>query len=252
MATIEQSVTLLRRNKRALVEAINQLGFADVDETTRVSLFPQLIRWANGLLDVNVACRRKSDGKHFYFTIDEWESLSATEQSTMLLRGVRLRAMSYSIIIALAPCGSMYWAGQSAANLNTGYTYAFRTCEDIRADTEAIVTFFTGKTLNNVEGSPAASAAINYRAFTEEQDGIEDETKWALPSVKLALIMYHYKLQVNAVLEKVGGTAISTGGHWTCNSYNAADAYIQNMGVGSTYNSTKSSTNGVVRPIAVE
>lgn len=44
----EQSVTLLRQNKRKQVAALNALGFASVTVETRASLFDDYIKWARG------------------------------------------------------------------------------------------------------------------------------------------------------------------------------------------------------------
>lgn len=63
MASKEQSVTLLRRNKRAQVEALNSLGF-NLTEGARAADFPMFIKWGAGLLDVTVAANRKSDNKN--------------------------------------------------------------------------------------------------------------------------------------------------------------------------------------------
>lgn len=62
MASNEQSVTLLRMNKRAQVEALNSLGF-NLTEGARASQFPELVKWAAGLLDITLAANRKRDSK---------------------------------------------------------------------------------------------------------------------------------------------------------------------------------------------
>ena len=62
MATNEQSVTLLRINKRAQVDALNSLGY-DLTVGARASEFPDLVRWAAGLLDLTIAANRKSDNR---------------------------------------------------------------------------------------------------------------------------------------------------------------------------------------------
>lgn len=59
MASNEQSVTLLRRNKVAQVAALNALGF-NLAESARAADFPMYLKWGSGLLDVNIAANRKT------------------------------------------------------------------------------------------------------------------------------------------------------------------------------------------------
>lgn len=62
--TNEQSATLLRLNKQAQVAALNAVGFSDITENSRASEFGQRIKWAAGLLDLNLACNRISDNSN--------------------------------------------------------------------------------------------------------------------------------------------------------------------------------------------
>lgn len=62
--TNEQSATLLRLNKQAQVVALNAVGFSDITENSRASEFGQRIKWAAGLLDLNLACNRISDNSN--------------------------------------------------------------------------------------------------------------------------------------------------------------------------------------------
>lgn len=81
--TNEQSATLLRLNKQAQVAALNAVGFSDVTENSRASEFGQRIKWAAGLLDLNLACNRISDNSKWYFTREEWDSLTVTNQTVV-------------------------------------------------------------------------------------------------------------------------------------------------------------------------
>ena len=69
--TNEQSATLLRLNKQAQVAALNAVGFSDITENSRASEFGQRIKWAAGLLDLNLACNRISDNSKWYFTRED-------------------------------------------------------------------------------------------------------------------------------------------------------------------------------------
>lgn len=65
MASNQQNITGLLLAKREQVKALQDLGFADITESSRASLFAERIRWAAGLLDIRVAADRKRDGKKF-------------------------------------------------------------------------------------------------------------------------------------------------------------------------------------------
>jgi hypothetical protein len=135
--------------------------------------------------------------------------------------------------------------------MDEGMDYAYRECVNERYDTETIQKYFSGQTLNNVEGSPAATLALSYRAWTDDE-GFSDETQWCLMSVRVALVIYRYKQEINAVLTKIGGQEIGSVAHWTCNSIDSSTSYSINMGYGAIAATTKSSGSCTVRPIAVE
>ena len=59
MASNQQNITGLLLAKREQVKALQDLGFADITESSRASLFAERIRWAAGLLDIRVAADRK-------------------------------------------------------------------------------------------------------------------------------------------------------------------------------------------------
>lgn len=74
----------------------------DITESSRASLFAERIRWAAGLLDIRVAADRKRDGKKFYFTVSEWQTIdNASRSEEFLLRGLRIRADGLSFVMAM-------------------------------------------------------------------------------------------------------------------------------------------------------
>lgn len=254
MSSKEQSVTLLRRNKDAIVAAFNHIGMESVTASTRASMYPELVKWAHGLLDVCVACRRKSDGRHFYFTAQEWQSLTADEQETMLIRGVRLRAEGRTVIISMAEGPACKWSGSATVPFVTTYDSdkLLRTYWKARYETEFIAEYFAGKTLNDIEGAPAAEAALAYRAFTKESDGLEDDTLWAVPTQAALLLIHKYKLEINALLGSLGGKQFASGTYWSICIDGLWYAYYLNMGNGYYGSSGRTTNNYIVRPIAVE
>lgn len=108
MASNEQSVTLLRRNKRAVVEGLKSNGYA-VDENLRMSDVPRLVRMGAGLLDISVACLRVSDGQEFFLTVGEWRNLTNEQKGRLARRGLRVRAYGDSFIIAADQYPAMTW-----------------------------------------------------------------------------------------------------------------------------------------------
>lgn len=256
MASYEQSVSLLRQNKRAQVEAVRELGFSDVTVETRASLFPMMVRWAAGLLDITVAVRYKGEGANtganMYFSLDEWGAMSSSERSDYVLRGLRLRAESLCLIIALSQ-QTLKWgvltAVLGATNATPPTLYHMN---DSRSETEKIAAHNEGQSNANCTGSPAAEFALNFRAFTESYAGFADQTQWSIPSMKHLLLMYKYRNEINEALQIVGSDTISSTTYWTCCQHSASNAYRISMANGQISYINKSTSANVVRPVAVE
>ena len=104
--TNEQSATLLRLNKQAQVKALQEVGFADLNEFSRASEFALRIKWAAGLLDLCLACNRISDNSKAYFTVAEWSSLTLANKQLYIKRGLRIRAHGRSFVIAAQEASS--------------------------------------------------------------------------------------------------------------------------------------------------
>ncbi len=97
MSTKEQSATLLRLNKQEQVKSLaGGRLLADITENSRASEFPNRIKWATGLLDMRVACNRISDNSKWYFTREEWNSLTPANKLKFIRRGLCIRAHSQS------------------------------------------------------------------------------------------------------------------------------------------------------------
>jgi hypothetical protein len=253
MASNEQSVTLLRKNKRAQIDALNSLGFS-LTEGARASEFPQLVKWASGFLDATVAAVRKSDGKNFYFTVDEWKSLSATEQGLFLLRGVRVRACATSFIIAADTIQNKTWGSNKTVSdchsFSGGvglYTY-FNAYEE----TKIIAAAYENVSANGVIGAPAAEAALAYKAFNADADGMDDTSQWCLPTAAHLMIMFRFATEINSVFIAVWSNdyILQQIKHWSCCQWDSSSAYRQYLSSGSMYVDGKTTT-GAVRPICL-
>lgn len=131
MASKEQSVTLLRRNKEAVVEGLGSNGYT-VDENLRMSDVARLIRMGAALLDITVACVRVSDGQEFFLTVAEWQNLTNDQKGKLVRRGLRVRAYGDSFIIAADSYPARSWG--DSVTLTTEYK-AFTQGSDGMEDT---------------------------------------------------------------------------------------------------------------------
>lgn len=122
MASNQQNITGLLLAKREQVKALHDLGFADITESSRASLFAERIRWAAGLLDIRVAADRKRDGKKFYFTVEEWQTIdNAGRSEEFARRGLRIRADGLSFVMALQYYNNKAWGSRSTVTDLTSF-----------------------------------------------------------------------------------------------------------------------------------
>ncbi|WP_290393352.1 MULTISPECIES: hypothetical protein [Muribaculaceae] len=251
MSTFEQSVSLLRQNKRAIVATLNELGFTEVTADTRASLFPMYVKWAKGLLDITVAAREKSTGNHAYFSLEEYKAMDNAARSAYLIRGVRLRANATCIVIALIQ-QSLKWGYPSAVvGATTQTSPVFMKFGDARRETELIRAHCEGLSNGDVNGAPAAEFCLDYRAF-DATNGVEDTTEWSLPAMSHLFLINRYRNELNEAFNVIGADTLSSGSYWSCCQQAAGAAYSLNMACGSWDNSNKSTSTLSVRPIAVE
>lgn len=256
MASNEQSVTLLRRNKVAQVEALNALGFK-LSESARAADFPMYLKWGSGLLDVNVAANRKSDNKKFFFTKEEWQSLSETEKANFLLRGIRVRAHGASFVVGFVLLTARRWGPniqvEDAHNVtNKRDLYKWW---DAYNETVKVRNFLQGKSDDNCAGAPAAEAALAYKAFTLASDGIEDDSQWCLPAPAHAHLMFRYVNDINDLIIATLGSdyCIKKEQIWTCLQYvDATYVYRMNFTSGEMYVVNRATTDCSIRVICLE
>ena len=252
----EQSVTLLRLNKRKQVSALNDAGFSGVTATTRASLFPNYIKWAGGLLDLSVAIVRISDGERFYLSIQEWESLTNENKALFVKLGVRVRAEGENFIVAAVAPGTYAWGSNKDVTTMTNYSQTSATnfygLNDALEFTNRIKTYYGTATANNVTGAPAAKAALDFKAFALATDGIDDTCEWCLPTVKHAMILYRYRTAINDVFRRAWSSdnIVTTSTLWTCIECSANNAWTVSMSSGAVSDQTKV-TAYTVRPITL-
>lgn len=239
MSTKEQSVTLLRKNKREQAAAFNAVGLKHVTENSRASEFGKYIKWAGGLLDICLAVQRYDDKTYHYFTREEWDSLTNANKSKFIKRGIRVRAYGHSFILAATDCtsaeGGMTLAWGNRVNVgeldNRSLGAAYNDFAGA-ANTEAIIAQLSGTTgSQNVNGAPAAEAAVAYKAYTQEFDGIEDTSDWHLPGLGVLITIYRCKEQIQEALEYFWSaecklsTNDNTHYYWSSTEFDASSSF---------------------------
>lgn len=255
MASNEQSVTLLRHNKVAQVEALNALGF-NLTESARAADFPMYLKWGSGLLDVNIAANRKTDNKKFFFTKEEWQSLTESEKGNFLLRGIRVRAHGVSFVMGLVLLTARRWG----PNLKVDQAHDVLLRRDLYKwwdaynETVKVRDFLQGKTDSNCTGAPAAEAAMTYKAYTLASDGIEDDSRWCLPTPGHAHLMFRYVNEINDIIMVALGSdyCIKNETIWTCLQYDAINVYRLGFASGEMYVVNGATTDHSVRAICLE
>ena len=255
MSTKEQSVTLLRKNKREQAAAFNAVGLKHVTENSRASEFGKYIKWAGGLLDICLAVQRYDDKTYHYFTREEWDSLTNANKAKFIKRGIRVRAYGHSFILAATDCTNaesetaLAWGNrvnvEELDNRSLGTAYNDFAGAD---NTELIIAQLSGTTgSQNVVGAPAAEAAKAYKAYTQEFDGIEDTSDWHLPGLGVLITIYKCKEQVQEALEyfwsaecKLSSNS-NTHYYWSSTEYNPDMAFAFSNHWGSIYVNNKES-----------
>ena len=109
------------------------------------------------------------------------------------------------------------------------------TCFTGKEDTHLILDALKGTNSNGVEGAPAAEAAVAYKAFTLDGDGLEDDTEWFLPSSGQMMIMYRYRDQINEMLHAFWSSdsmLLTDKYYWTSTYYDTTNAWTCNLNTG--------------------
>ena len=104
-------------------------------------------------------------------------------------------------------------------------------------NTELIIAAQAGTTgADGVTGVPAAEITRTYKAYTQEQDGYEDEHDWHLPGLGCLIIMYKCKTEIAEALEYF----------WSVDSKLAAAAYYCSTEYSSEYTFSVSQSSGYI------
>lgn len=235
-----QEAQLLRDNRSTLVAQLNDLGFADVNDNTPLSVIADYMRWAGGLRDLRLAVINKSTGVYADYSEDEWAALSASAKASCVKLGIRIRAERQDFIISkenvLLSTGStdMPWCSsyvdvKNLTNYGEGSTGHLKDI-DGKANTDLILAHGAA---NNIKFE-AAEQARAYKASTIADGGFEDPTEWSLPAIGQLWLLYKYKAKINAALTAFFGSAytIIDSMYWSSTEYNSLSAWFIYMYMG--------------------
>lgn len=248
---------LLRMNKEAQVQALNEIGFTEVTFDTPLSEITEYIKWAGGLRDLRIACVKLSDSSISHFTGEEWSALSANAKAQYSKIGVSVRARKREFIVAAADCvnangGLTFQFGaygvdlKGVKNYGAGNVGLYEVNTGLE-DTLAVIEQQAGKTdSQNIKGAPAAEAAWNYKA------NANDPLQWYLPSVTELRLIAEYKTEIKSFLTKYfnGGT-ISTEWYWSSTEVNTTQNWSVNMNGGGSGTSYHRNYSFRVRAVAL-
>lgn len=248
-----QEAQLLRDNRSALVAQLNDLGFADVNDNTPLSVIADYMRWAGGLRDLRLAVINKSTGAYADYSEDEWAALSASAKASCVKLGIRIRAERQDFIISkenvLRSTGStdMPWCGsyvdvKNLTNYGEGSTGHLKDI-DGKANTDLILAHGAA---NNIKFE-AAEQARAYKASTVADGGFEDPTEWSLPAIGQLWLLYKYRTKINAALTAFFGSAyiINDAWYWSSSEYSSSTAWNVAMNYGTVNYTGKTNTNRV-------
>lgn len=258
----EQSITLLRRNKRLLAEAFQSVGMANVTESSRAAEFARRIKWAGGLLDLCLACQRISDGSHWYFTQSEWETLTNANKQLFLMRGLRVRALGHSFVLAPADAkdeegdSTMQWMNASVdipdlKNVGIGAAY-----NDFsgKASTALILEAVANEDIPSATSAPASQWASAYHSYRKEDgDALDDESDWHLPGLGVLIVLYRWRAEINKAFSSFWGSdaLLSSDSYWSSTEWNSSLKWSINIKSGAIFNTEPMSKIGV-RPVSDE
>lgn len=258
----EQSITLLRQNKRDLANAFTEIGMQGVTEHSRAAEFGKRIKWAAGLLDITLACQRISDGSHWYFTQSDWDSLTNQNKQLFLMRGLRVRALGHSFVLAPTDVKSidgestLAWGSANAdipdmPNRSMGTLY---NCFSGQENTRLILASVESASLPSFTAAPAASQASSYHSYRKEDgDALDDESDWHLPGLGVLVVLYRYRTEINTAFNHFWGSEalLKNSNYWSSDEWSSDAKWY--MSLSSAIISTASPTSKYnVRPVADE
>lgn len=263
MASNAQVVKKLREVKDAQVQALVDTGFEGLSSSMRATLFPEYIKWANGLLSIDLAVNRKTDNQEFYFKLldestvktpaaninsavtNEWAQLSDEEKNKFLVRGIRIRAHHQSFVMAAYKFANTSWGNTSLQVSKSQITDAPKVYAD--HNSEELTTAIIKAHEDAGYVAPAAKTVREYKAFLKEGgDEQDDNTVWNLPDINQAWEIYRYHTALQNILTALFGITFSWGEIHTCMSWSASQFWRLSTNTGYAWYDSNKANNYIV------
>ena len=256
MDNANNSSIILGLNKQDQIKALREVGFTDLADNATWSEIVVHMRWAGGLRDIQVAAYlksslRDSSPQRFYFSEQQWQTMTINEKSKYVVWGIAIRAERMAFVLALqnATSGSTNRFAWGPTNINVPGLKDFGTnnqgvYDDIdgEANTDLILACAKEQGVN----FPAAEAARAYKAFTKAADStaIDDPTKWSLPAFGQLRLFYKYMVEIDKFLTNNFGSSykLTKDWHWSSTEWDASGAWFVGLFNGGAYGTSKANT----------
>ena len=259
MDNANNSSIILGLNKRDQIKALREVGFTNLADNATWTDIVAHMRWAGGLRDIQVATYlknslRDSSPQRFYFSEEQWQTMTVNEKSKYVVLGVAIRAERMAFVLALqnATSGSTSRFAWGPTNINVPGLKDFGTnSQGVYGDTDgdANTDLILACAKEQGVSFPAAEAARAYKAFTKAADStaIDDPTKWSLPAFGQLRLFYKYMADIDKFLTNNFGSShkLTKDWYWSSTEWDASSAWYVNLGNGDAGNSYKAYANNV-------
>ena len=259
MDNANNSSIILGLNKRDQIKALREVGITNLADNATWTDIVAHMRWAGGLRDIQVATYlknslRDSSPQRFYFSEEQWQTMTVNEKSEYVVLGVAIRAERMAFVLALqnATSGSTSRFAWGPTNINVPGLKDFGTNSqgvygntDGDANTDLILACAKEQGVS----FPAAEAARAYKAFTKAADStaIDDPTKWSLPAFGQLRLFYKYMADIDKFLTNNFGSShkLTKDWYWSSTEWDASGAWYVYLYNGDANSNNKAYANNV-------
>lgn len=254
----ENNAKLLEINYESQLESLREIGLIKEGERVPLSDIADYMKWAGGLLDVQLAKVEKSTGKLVLMSTSEWDGMSSNLQGNYLTIGVRVRAEGRDFLISKSDVQTsdgaytMKWSNEASdvvglRNYGNGSTGMYEDF-DAKGMTDAIVAYANARVVEYLAGE----LSRGYKACTVGDDGVDDPVEWSLATIAHLRLMSKYRKEINAVISTyIGSTyVLQSDVYWSATEHSNWYAYRMHLGSGFVYYGYKNNHNFRVRSVS--